>query len=90
VNSFFGRIELNNDGCLLLAISETFMFPAAVKVMALGGLATGSINENDVAIVAGNIKYSGWMSISIDCKPKNKMLNIKQLIKLWLLTKQNT
>ena len=52
-----------------LAISETLIRPEP-KIIAFGGVATGSINANDAEIVAGIIKYSGLTFIAVAIEAK--------------------
>ena len=46
-----------------------FMCPYA-NTIAFGGVATGSMKANDVAIVVGSIKKSGFTSKAMACKMK--------------------
>lgn len=45
-------------------MSMTLRFPNA-KAMALGGVATGSMNANEAAMVQGSITYSGCILIVV-------------------------
>lgn len=51
-------------------ISDTLRWPPE-NTMALGGVATGSMNANDVARAAGNIRYRGLTPIPKACKDDN-------------------
>ena len=53
--------------CVNLTMSMTLRFPKE-KAMALGGVATGSMNAREAAMVQGSITYSGWILIATACK----------------------
>jgi len=50
-------------------MSSIFICPYA-KTIAFGGVATGSMNANDVATVTGSIRYKGLMRRLVACAQK--------------------
>lgn len=58
-------------------MSLVFILDASAT-MALGGVATGSMNEYEQQRVAGIIRYKGCCLTAFDCKKvKNQHFNIK-------------